>query len=216
MPIQHLVVFGDSWPAGAELESPATDAFPTLIANQLGIELTNLAEPGTSIDQAVYKLLQTSLNFESALILFCLTGISRSMYIDGRPREIHPTADNPRSVAYYKYIHSTELDKFNCIRNVLSVQQHCQALGYQVLFVNNWDKVPKHSAINENLFYNKTLTEILNINQNLDSNGLDWYNLSQHKYIIPNKCHPNTDGHSIIATELSSWIKEKLNDKPVS
>lgn len=217
MPLQHLVTIGDSWPAGAELEN-LDCAFPCLIGKQLGIESINLSQPATSADQAVYTLLHNNLSvaWNDTLILFCLTGISRSMYIDSQPREIHPMGEVPASVAYYKYIHSAELDQFNRIRNVLAAQQYCNTKGCKILFVNNWDKTPKHSAIDQSLFYNKTLTEILNIGEKLDDTDLDWYNLSKHEYIQPHQCHPNITGHILIADELSCWIKEKLNDKSVS
>ena len=121
-----------------------------------------------------------------------------------------------REIAYYKYIHSNELDQFNRIRNVLSAQQYCNMIGSKILFVNNWDKTSKHRAIDQSLFYNKTLTEILNIGRRSDDTGVDWYNASKHEYILPNQCHPNISGHQKIADELSNWIKEKLNDQPVS
>lgn len=215
--ITQLVTIGDSWPAGSELENPV-NSFPVLIAKQLGIESINLSQPATSADQAVYKLLHNdlTLNWSNTLILFCLTGISRSMYIDYQPMEIHPTTETPISLAYYKYIHSNELDQFNRIRNILTAQQYCQSLGCQILFVNNWDKTPEHPAIDQTLFYNKTLTEILNVGQCLDDKDLDWSSLSVHKYIQPNQCHPNIAGHTLIANTLSTWIKEKLNDKSVS
>ena len=114
------------------------------------------------------------------------------------PKEIHPASKTPASIAYYKYIHSNELDQFNRIRNVLSAQQYCNMIGSKILFVNNWDETPKHSAIDQTLFYNKTLVEILNIAHRMDDTDLDWYNLSTHEYISPNKCHPNISGHSII------------------
>lgn len=211
---RYLLTIGDSWPAGAELEDKSF-AFPTLIANQLEMESVNLSEQASSADQALYRLLNAKVTNE-VLVLFCLTGISRSMIINKRPRELHPTTDTPESTAYYKYLHSDELDQFNRIRNILAAQQFCQDSGSRVLFVNNWDKTPKHSAINQTLFYTKTLVEILNIAHNLDAADLDWYKLSTHEHISPNKCHPNARGHSIIANELSCWLKEKINDKSVS
>lgn len=216
MSLQYLITFGDSWPAGAELLD-CKNSFPNLLAKQLNVKSINLSIPGTSTDRALYKLLNTPLdNYQDKLILFCLTGKSRSMIIDTMPKEIHPASGTSASVAYYKYIHSDALDEFNCIRNILSAQQYCRSLGCKILFVSNWDKIPKHRAIDQNLFYNKTLTEILNIGQTPDDIDLDWDNLSRHEYITPNSCHPNIAGHGVIATELSSWIKEKLNDKSVS
>ena len=211
---RYLLTVGDSWPAGAELNDKSL-AFPKLISNQLGLESINLAVQGTSADQALYRLLNATLNNE-VLVLFCLTGISRSMIINREPRELYPNSGAPESVAYYKYIHSDRLDQFNRVRNILAAQQFCHSKASRVLFVNNWDETPKHSAIDQTLFYNKTLVEILNIAHRMDDADLDWYNLSTHKYISPNTCHPNISGHSIIANELSSWLKEKINDKSVS
>lgn len=214
--LKYLVTVGDSRPAGAELVSPEKESFPVLISNILGVKSINLAEQGTSIDQALYKLLNASIDnlvdWEHTLILFCCTGISRSMYINNsQTKEIHPQVKKPVSIAYYKYIHSKELDQFNYIRNVLAAQQYCCIKKSHILFVNNWDRLSDHNIIDQNLFYHKTLTEILNVQQALDDDGIDYENLSRHEYIIPNQDHPNALGHGKIAEELSNWIKEKVN-----
>ena len=216
--MKYLLTLGDSWPAGAELVDKSL-AFPELVANTLGVASVNLSQESTSADQALYQLInvtRSDFDWSQTMVLFCLTGITRSMHIDRVPREIHPMSDKPASVAYYKYIHSDRLDQFNRIKIILAAQQYCRDLGSRILFVDNWDRSPKHIAIDHALFYNKTLTEILNIDQKLDDLKLDWYKVSQHPYIYPNQCHPNVDGHSLIAKEISVWIKEKLNDKSVS
>ena len=217
MVLTHLVTIGDSWPAGAELQN-LKDSFPSLLADHLELESINLSQSATSTDQALHRLLHVTENikWDKTLILFCLSGISRSMYIDDQPREIHPTSGTPIANVYYKYIHSDELDRFNRIRNILSAQHYSNVVGSRILFVNNWDKTPEHCAIDQTLFYNKTLTEILDIDQKLDDADLNWYNLSKHKFISPNQWHPNVFGHSLIAKELGIWIKEKLNDKSLS
>ncbi len=217
MALTHLVTIGDSWPAGAELQN-LKDSFPSLLADHLELESINLSQPATSTDQALHRLLHATenINWDKTLILFCLSGISRSMYIDDQPREIHPTSGALIANVYYKYIHSDKLDRFNRIRNILSAQHYSNVVKSRILFVNNWDKTPEHRAIDQTLFYNKTLTEILDIGQKLDDVDLNWNNLSKHKFISPNQCHPNVSGHSLIAEELGIWIKEKLNDKSLS
>lgn len=214
MPLAHLLTLGDSWPAGAELQDRAY-SFPNLIAEQLGIKSINQSQAGTSADQALLRLISQSgtvIDWNNTLVLFCLTGISRSMSISDWPQEIHPMSDSPVSVAYYKYIQSDKLDQFNRIRTILAAQQFCYSMGSRILFVNNWDKTPKHHVINESLFYNKTLTEILNINHSFDNVNLNWAEISNHVHIRPNKNHPNVSGHSVIAKELSNWIKEKIEN----
>ena len=176
MAINNLVTFGDSWPAGSELQWPGKQSFPAQIAEHLEIKSLNLAVPSTSADQAVYCLLNyyPEHKWSDTLVLFCLTGITRSMYFDKKDREIHPMSSDTVSMAYYKYIHSNELDQFNYIRNILTAQQYCQSIGCKVLFVNNWDETPNHHSINSNLFYNKTLTKILNIEHDFDSKNIPW------------------------------------------
>ena len=225
MALTHLVTIGDSWPAGAELQN-LKDSFPSLLADHLELESINLSQSATSTDQALHRLLHSTENikWDKTLILFCLSGISRSMYIDDQPREIHPNSGTLIANVYYKYIHSDRLDKFNRIRNILSAQHYSNVVGSRILFVNNWDKTPEHHAIDQTLFYNKTLTEILDIgqrffdqfDQRLNDTNLNWYDLSKHKFISPNQGHPNVSGHSLIAKELGIWIKEKLNDKSLS
>ena len=208
----YLLTLGDSWPAGEELSDPS-ESFPVLIAKYLDVELLNLSDPGSSADQALYRLLNvTNIQWDKTLVLFCLSGMSRSMYINDEPQGLHPAATNPQATAYYKFIHSSKLDHFNRIRNILSAQQCCQTQGGQVLFVNNYDNTPKHSAIDQSLFYNKTLIEILNI-QHFGDVKVDWRNFRKHDYITPNMYHPNATGHGVIAKTLGNWIKEKLNDK---
>lgn len=212
--MRNLVTFGDSWPAGEELQFPNVDSFPAKIAEYLEINSLNLSVPGTSADQAVHRLLgyQPEHDWADTLVLFCLTGITRSIYFNKTDQEIHPRSSDPVSRAYYKYIHSDELDQFNRIRNILTVQQYCQFKGCKVLFVNNWDELTNNYSIDSSLFYNKTLTKILNINSNIDKTEFGWHGLRQHQYIQPNLSHPNVSGHLTIANELTIWIKEKIHE----
>lgn len=212
MTTKILVTFGDSWPSGDELQSPHIDSFPVKIAEYLKIKSLNLSVPGSSTDQAVYRLLNycPEHSWSEILVLFCLTGITRSMYFNKKDQEIHPMSSDIVSLSYYKYIHSSRLDQFNRIRNILTVQQYCQSNGGKILFVNNWDETPDHHSINLNLFYNKTLAKILNVENVFDNKDVSWYTMKQNQYIYPNQCHPNADGHLTIANELSTWIKENI------
>ena len=58
---QKLIVFGDSFPAGADLIDRSV-AFPFLIAQTLGTAVNNYAQDSTSIDHAClefFKFLKT-------------------------------------------------------------------------------------------------------------------------------------------------------------
>jgi len=211
--VKKLLVFGDSWPAGAELEQPSTECFPYLIAQKLGLELKNYARGGTSTEQALYRLLNDVDDWDNSIVLFCLTGISRSMIIESKQytTELHPLVPTPASNAYYKYIQSNELDEFNRVRNVLAVQQCCWQKKSKCLFVSNWNSLPIHPMIDLTHFYPKTLTEILNLSKNSDIQFWTDKDLNS-EYVRPNNGHPNAAGHMYISKVLSDWIKEKIND----
>lgn len=215
--VKKLLVFGDSWPAGAELKQPDTECFPYVIAQQLGLELKNYARGGTSTEQALHRLLNDVDDWDNSIVLFCLTGISRSMIIENKQNttELHPLVSTPASDAYYKYIQSDDLDEFNRIRNVLAVQQCCWQKKSKCLFVSNWNPLPTHSMIDLAKFYPKTLTEILDLSKNSDTQFWTSRELNS-KYVKPNYGHPNALGHMHIGSVLSDWIKEKINDQSVS
>lgn len=215
--VKNLLVFGDSWPAGEELANPGNSCFPYVISQKLGLELKNYSQPSTSIDQALHRMLHDVDDFGESIVLFCLTGKSRSMIIRDRDEtlELHPLVATPASTAYYKYIHSDKLDEFNRIRNILAAQQFCSQKKIECLFVSNWDPLPMHPAINLKNFYSKTLTEIINLS--VKDQHTPWTRQDRlSKFIFPNSCHPNDGGHLIIGNALSEWIKEKINDKSVS
>lgn len=217
MTLRCLLTIGDSWPAGDELDNPKSHAFPVIVAKELGIESLNLAEPATSSDQSFYKLLNlpdSITDWKQTLVLFCLTGISRSMVIDNGPVELYPANTTSRDIAYYKYIQSDELDIFNRIKIILCAQQFCRWRGCSILFVNNWDATPTHKVIDQSLFYHKTLLQILNIPYIGKKLEPDFRYIRSNKFIAPNVSHPNVNGHAVIAKELINWIKEKNESIP--
>lgn len=213
MKLKKLLVFGDSWPNGQELENPTRDSFPVLLADLVEFEsIENFSKPSTSVDQAVYEFINAINNLDTATydytILFCLTGSDRSMYMSGKnTMEIHPYNTDAISKAYYLYIHSDELAKFNLIRNILLVQEMCNNRNIPVYFVSNWNSVPEHDLITACIF-DKTLVGILgmvNFDDPVVSDG-PFAQLKQSNYVLPNDCHPNPAGHKKIAEELANWI----------
>lgn len=210
-----MVVFGDSWPRGAELNDPLNNAFPTLIGKQLNLEIINLAEAASSTDQAVYQFLKNIDLWKNkhTAVLFCLTSIARSMYFDasGKINEIHPTRSDLPSLNYYIHIYSEQLGKTNQIKNVLLVQSVCKQFDVPVFFVTNWNDLPDHVLIDQEKIYKKSLFEIIGLtNINSESNGSFLTQLRSCDLIKPNFTHPNEKGHQIIASELSIWLKENL------
>jgi len=52
--ISHLVVNGCSWTYGAELDDPATQAWPAIVSKKLGLPIVNLAIGGSS-NPSIYR-----------------------------------------------------------------------------------------------------------------------------------------------------------------
>jgi hypothetical protein len=208
---KQLVTFGDSWPAGAELQD-LTLRFPDVIANQLNLTSLNLSQCSTSIDHAVLEFLNfiKNNNYQDSVVLFCITAVERNIYFNnGNPCELHPTRNDLESLNYYAHIYSQELGEFNRVKNILLVQELCQRFQLPVFFVCNWNNLPTNNLINIDNFYKKSLVEILNI-PNAESNKNFFEERTRSKYIKPNQGHPNVQGHNLIATELFHWIQEKI------
>ena len=195
-----LYVFGDSWPAGAELHDNVKQGFPYLIAQKNDYLLDNLSQACTSLEQATWefvKLLERKPIKGGDIVLFCITNPDRSWYWnDGYPAEIHPrNINHPVGSKYYKYIYSEDLARANAIKDLLMVYGWCKTLDVTCLFVYNWttplqcnSTMPGIKLLSTELFYNKSLHEISGAN-------------------VPQGDHPDHQGHQRIAEELSAWIK---------
>lgn len=208
LPFKKLLVFGDSWPYGCELEN-YRPAFPELMEQILQLPVENHSLFSTSIDHMVHKLLSMIEKNEvtDCGILFCLTGTTRSMIFDKtKLKEIHPNNTDVESKMYYSYIFSWELAEFNFLRNCLLIQSICKLKNIPLYFVANWYSIPNNELLDKTIFYNKSLIEILGHPPMEVKNGYLWDTVAQSEYFYPNNYHPNAKGHKLIAEELSKWI----------
>lgn len=200
--MKKLLVFGDSWPWGADLKNPESDAFPILLANKLNLECVNLSRRATSIDHAVDAFLKTNLT--DSVVLFCVTGYSRSMYFNGEyVCEIHPKDKDMEW--YYTRVYSDELGQLNRLKNCLLIQEICNNEGIPVYFVSNWDQIPSHKLLDPTRWSPKTLIQMIGANNyNLDGH-VDWKKVGR-KNMVDSSSHPDETGHKLIAEELHKWI----------
>lgn len=203
--MNKLVVFGDSWSAGAELADKEL-SFPHMLGNILGKQTINLSEPGSSIDEAVFYLLQFFENSsiltqpEQFTILFCLTAYSRTMLLTSGEAITQMRPTDSASEKYYKYFYQEDTAKFNLIRNLILIQHICNSYKIPVYFVFNWDEAPRHALLNNDKIYHKSLINILGMTYEEDLTS----QFVNCEYI--GECHPNIAGHELIAKELSEWI----------
>ena len=209
--MNNLIVYGDSWSYGVGLDDPDVNAFPVLLGKQLNLTVDNRSVPATSIDHLFYYFLTDCKDKkfnEKDIILFCLTGQSRSMYFDDNnvPQELFPQATKEIDKLYYKYFYSKKLADYNFQKNVLLCKLMCDSNKLKSYFVCNWEHPPSDLYGDCN-FYPLSLVGILHPERNSmteDSRGIS--GLWEPSPFMFNHKHPNKLGHQKISEELSKWI----------
>lgn len=211
--MNKLFVFGDSWPSGEGLDDPVNDAFPKLVGNQLNREVVNLSESGTSIDHAVHKFLENVQHINSNdIIMFCVTGISRSAIFDNDILiELHPKNTSEVCEFYYSRMYTDQLGQYNCLRNMLLVQELAKNKNIKLYFIMNWDKMPENDLLDTDYICDTSLLGMITLDViNVDSQ-IDWTKVKPlWKYgqlsnlLLAN--HPTKQGHSVIAEKIINWL----------
>ena len=208
-----LVSFGDSWPAGAEL-NPGEKPFGQLIAEQLDRDHDNYSQSATSIPHMILQLQQSIKDDPGGhpMALFCITSTSRSMCYDDDYmknmgwREIHISHEDAVAQSYYRNLYSDTLAYFHANVYLLALQQICQRHNINDRYVFNWENFDLMPGIDTSKIYSRTLVDI--IGAGLPSGKNEVAIDSTHENIYPNDCHPNQKGHQKIADELAEWIQK--------
>jgi hypothetical protein len=211
--MSDLLVFGDSFPAGAELND-LNQRFPVLVAQALDKNLIDFSKGSTSIDHMVLALmtyLESSQPAEDCVALFCVTDASRTLYFNqGRAYEITPHSHNEISNTYFRYFYNTDMEEFNWKRNIGYLEYACYKHRIKSFFISNW-KQPYDLAQTVKRSYFTSICELLGSQtREYDSkSGVNSFKeeLKNQTYFDPGSYHPNANGHALIAQHLSKWIK---------
>jgi hypothetical protein len=208
--MKKFLVFGDSWPYGSELDFRIEKPFPNLFAEQNQLDLGAYCVPSTGIPHLVIQL-EKAINdgFRDCIGLFCLSSTSRSItYQDNQWQEIHVNNTDPSSVAYFKYIHSLELDDFTSNCYILALQKICQQYNIDDYYVSCWSELNLYlPGIDKSKFFNEGKTTLVDILGCIKDRPYEDISIdSNHPTIYPKKWHPNYTGHQIIANKLNNWI----------
>ena len=208
--IEHLAVFGDSWPNGAELED-RTQAFGYLLANRLNANYDHRAVSASSNDRTVLQLQQyindhTTVTGHTAI--FFLTSTSRRLFLDDngiREIKVPPNWRNesdPFVKSWYMYFQTKQLDQFNLYKNLLSLQRICQQYQIQDFYLSGWTDLEfDMPGVDTTKIYPKSCTQLFG-----GKNVEEFHDFGQNPYIYPNSSHPNISGHALIADHLYKWI----------
>jgi hypothetical protein len=77
-----LYTIGDSFTYGQELEDPSTQAWPALLANELGYKLINEGRPGIGNEFIIKKTIQAVAKHKPKLVVIAWTSCGRQEYAD--------------------------------------------------------------------------------------------------------------------------------------
>lgn len=215
MMFDHVITFGDSWPAGAELHD---DEYPfgKLMAQSLGSEFSNFAQPGTSIDHMVLQL-QTaiqSVQHTNSLAIFFLTEYSRTICFDNNGLQLNPRKTDYEE-NYVRYLYNDHLGHFRANVALLALQSMCRAAGLTDYYVFGWTKFPINlTGINTNKIFDHgktTCLDMFKVYDNDPTHDPNFIFYDYNHYIKPKICHPNQIGHQKIADELLKWVNNTPN-----
>jgi hypothetical protein len=223
-----LVICGDSWPNGAELQSHER-CYGQILKQRLNSQnYLNTAVDASSIPHLILQL-QQFLNIKNApgstwtnpvSVVFFLTSSDRdlmwsrtrpigtgSMYTDPPPyktaRPILLNASDPLHVDWFIEYHSKELASFRTNTTLLALQSMCQYHGLNDYYIWGWNTVPLWPEINTDKFYKQGKSHVVNEFSELPIHKIV---ASNNPYIVPGGSHPSQFGHEKIAEILYNWI----------
>ena len=217
-----LVVFGDSWAIGDELnENEKT--FVQLAAEKLHLRYANYAHPASSITHLVVqlkdflkKLTDCNENPNEWIAIFFLTGKERHLswlnnnwtfhlpngaFASGG----HPTSQEAHELTklYYKYFFSEEQTDLHINTSLITVQSICQQYKIQDHYIAGWQQFNLWPEVDNSKIYKNGQVSCA------DFFDLNYSNIADcsNPYIYPNNSHPNQQGHQLIADQLVEWIE---------
>jgi hypothetical protein len=229
--MRNLIVIGDSWPAGNELEDQYNDAFPLKIKQALGFDnLINLSEGGASLQHyflqlkkfyTIRKLYPNDAEYE---LLVCMTSCVRDLYFDdaGQPMEIIPT-DTSKIEFYAKMFNYPETAKVFWYRTVFMLQNWARQNAIKDHYVQMFEVPPMdadYSAmIDFRSIYGGAKTNMAGfladkVGELYDERGYFLHhghrverNSKTHQtYFVSGGNHPNKLGHQEIANEIVKFM----------
>lgn len=204
-----LVSFGDSWAAGFGVES----SYSKILADLLERDHVNMAQAATSNEHMLLQLNDYVTNYDvrDSIAIFFLTSPHRCLFYDhGKPVEVYPWADDSKGIqsyAYFKYLHSHEIEHFRLNQTVLALQKICDYHSIDHYYISGWHRLDLNwPGINiDKIYSHGQVTAADWIGAKTLGDMIDWKDCEN---VIANDCHPNQQGHQLIAESLYQWIKQ--------
>ena len=226
----RLLVFGDSWAYGAELDPDEReqDNFAGQLGKMLGVSsVHNCAESGSSITHMhpQFQNALTRMSYDPAdtyTAVFFLTGQSRHLFFDvdkefaflnPRGPSVRPCQHSKQDLFfeindyYYKYIQSDQADVLSVNTNLLALQARCKYHGIDDYYISGWETLDLWPEVDSGKVWKQGQSHCAEL-FGVTKNGADILDFERNQYIRPHGTHPTQQGHKLIAQTLYNFIKQ--------
>lgn len=204
----QLLTVGDSFTYGDEL-SDVTNAWPFVLGNRLGYEVTNLARPGKSNDYIVKTVVEHADNYD--LIVIAWSHFARREFADAHGiYDIWPgnkgnlfTGDllhRRELIEYTNRHHSDEYLYYRYTLNIILMQSYLKCLNKRFIMLDAFGNTSARELGTD---------EILN---KIDTNNyIGWPSESMMEWTYGTLRGANghflEDGHKIVADKIYEYIR---------
>jgi len=202
-----LFVVGDSFTYGEELVDTST-AWPYLLANKLGYEVTNLAKPGSGNTRMVRHVVENALNYD--IIIIAWSHFARFELADENGiYDIWPGC-SPLSFQDHISWRTTAIDYFNRYYNDRYLYNQYLL---NIVVLQNWLKQNNKKYLMIDAFGNNQARKLTTdlINQIDTTYFLGWPNDTLMKWARLAQKGPGghflEDGHKIVTDKIYEYIR---------
>jgi hypothetical protein len=199
-----LYTVGDSFTYGYELENPKKHAWPVLLANRLGYDLSNFGNPGVGNDYIVKTTVNAVFEQKPNLLIVAWTSASRMEFHDengshvtwpGHFRKSRLFPYRNQITDYVTQHNNEQLEYQDWLVKIILLQNYLENQLINYRFVNTFDNQIRNVKYKE-----KSQHYIDQINTDKfigwpNSGLVEWF------YTYPKAAggHPLEDGHAAIA-----------------
>lgn len=205
-----LYTVGDSFTYGQELQNRYRDAWPTLLARQLGMELVNDGRPGAGNEFIVKRTIQAVSKFKPSLVVIAWSSCGRQEHSDdwgvydiwpgcsSRVFDDEQLGHRKELIKYITLNNNAEHEYRRWLRNVILLQSFLQNHKIDYIMCNVFDNQHRFGKFYKD---NQGYYELID-----ETKFIGWPNdgFVQWVYETPHGPggHPLEQGHKIIAEKI--------------
>lgn len=223
--IESLIVFGDSWAAGAELLDDQKP-FGHWMAQELNITWTNHGREGSSLGLILHALIQQlAVIKENDLVIVIIPPDTR--WYDENQEQGFYSLQNYQRQDYFKFLNNKTLEwfRYHHAGFIYTMQKILNDVGCRYIMAHNYGQVNQYQKFNLNVDYDQFLNEC-SLTELLSGHSIEWKSYPEHLpldrrydedgpsskvFVVPYfagcQCHPNEFGHKLIAQLFVDKLK---------